>query len=193
MNGNNPSRSSQTLLFARNFLKHPKMLGSIIPSSRFLVNHLLDRIDFERARFIVEYGPGIGNITKQVLARMRPDARLVAIEMNADFVDYLKEELRDPRLHVIRGSAEEVSSVLTSLNLAHADYIISGIPYSTMPPPLRSRILEESRRVLHPEGAFVVYQFTRTVRPYLEPIFGRVDQDFEPLNILPARLFYCTP
>ncbi len=193
MNGNNPTRSSQTLLFARNFLKHPKMLGSIIPSSRFLVNHLLDRIDFERARFIVEYGPGIGNITKQVLARMRPDARLVAIEMNAEFVDYLKEELRDPRLHVIRGSAEEVSSVLASLNLAHADYIISGIPYSTMPAPLRSRILEESRRVLHPEGAFVVYQFTRTVLPYLEPIFGRVDQDFEPLNILPARLFYCTP
>ena len=193
MNGNNPTRSSQTLLFARNFLKHPKMLGSIIPSSRFLVNHLLDLIDFERARFIVEYGPGIGNITKQVLARMHPDARLVAIEMNADFVDYLKEELRDPRLHVIRGSAEEVSSVLASLNLAHADYIISGIPYSTMPAPLRSRILEESRRVLHPEGAFVVYQFTRTVLPYLEPIFGRVDQDFEPLNILPARLFYCTP
>lgn len=193
MNGNNPTRSSQTLLFARNFLKHPKMLGSIIPSSRFLVNHLLDLIDFERARFIVEYGPGIGNITKQVLARMRPDARLVAIEMNADFVDYLKEELRDPRLHVIRGSAEEVSSVLASLNLAHADYIISGIPYSTMPAPLRSRILQESRRVLHPEGAFVVYQFTRTVLPYLEPIFARVDQDFEPLNILPARLFYCTP
>ena len=193
MNGNNPTRSSQTLLFARNFLKHPKMLGSIIPSSRFLVNHLLDLIDFERARFIVEYGPGIGNITKQVLARMHPDARLVAIEMNADFVDYPKEELRDPRLHVIRGSAEEVSSVLASLNLAHADYIISGIPYSTMPAPLRSRILEESRRVLHPEGAFVVYQFTRTVLPYLEPIFGRVDQDFEPLNSLPARLFYCTP
>jgi phospholipid N-methyltransferase len=193
VNGNNPTRSSQTLLFARNFLKHPKMLGSIIPSSRFLVNHLLDLIDFERARFIVEYGPGIGNITKQVLARMRPDARLVAIEMNADFVDYLKEELRDPRLHVIRGSAEEVSSVLASLNLAHADYIISGIPYSTMPAPLRSRILQESRRVLHPEGAFVVYQFTRTVLPYLEPIFARVDQDFEPLNILPARLFYCTP
>ena len=28
---------SERLLFASNFLRHPKMLGSIIPSSRFLV------------------------------------------------------------------------------------------------------------------------------------------------------------
>ncbi len=193
MPAQNPNRSSQTLFFARNFFKHPRMLGSIIPSSGFLVKHLIDLIDFDRARFVVEYGPGIGNITKELLHRMQPDAQLIAIEMNEDFVDYLKEELRDPRLHVIRGSAEEVSDVLASLSLAHADYIISTIPYSTMPAPLRNRILHESRRVLHPEGAFVVAQFTRTVLRYLEPIFRRVDQDFEPLNIPPALLFYCTP
>ena len=63
------SRSEETLLFAKNFLQHPKMLGSLIPSSRFLVGRLLGKIDWERARTIVEYGPGVGTITAHILAR----------------------------------------------------------------------------------------------------------------------------
>jgi hypothetical protein len=47
--------------------------------------------------------------------------------------------------------------------------------------------------VLHPEGALLVYQFTNTVLPYLKSSFGSVRQDFQFLNILPARIFYCTP
>jgi hypothetical protein len=58
---------------------------------------------------------------------------------------------------------------------------------------MRRNILRESRRLLHPEGGLLVYQFTRTVLPYLRPIFGSVRQDFKLLNILPARIFYCTP
>ena len=57
---------------------------------------------------------------------------------------------------------------------------------------MRRTIVRESRRLLEPTGALVVYQFTRTVLPYLEPIFGQVQQDFNLLNILPARIFYCT-
>src|SRR5919204_4562487 len=81
-----PFRSHHAWLFARNFFRHPRMLGSIIPSSRFLVKHLIGEIDFERSRCIVEYGPGIGNITKELLERLRPDGTLIAIETNAEFV-----------------------------------------------------------------------------------------------------------
>jgi phospholipid N-methyltransferase len=140
----------------------------------------------------VEYGPGIGNITREILQRMRPDAVLVAIELNSEFVTYLREEIRDPRLHVVHGSASDVAAILAGLNLQHADYIISGIPYSTLPDPVRRKIVRESRRLLDPAGALVVYQFTRTVLPYLQPIFRQVEQDFNLLNILPARIFYCT-
>lgn len=81
-----PSRSEETLLFAKNFLQHPRMLGSLIPSSRFLIDRLLSRVDWKRARTIVEYGPGVGTITAHILFRMSPDARLVVFEMNEDFV-----------------------------------------------------------------------------------------------------------
>jgi phospholipid N-methyltransferase len=185
------SRSEQLLLFGRNFIKHPKMLGSLIPSSRFLVNHLLAEVDWGRARVLLEYGPGVGTFTTEILRRMRPDAVLIALETNADFVRFLRGRLHDDRLHVIHGSAAEADTALAHLELSHADYVISGIPYTTMPPELRNIILHKTHSVLDQNGAFLVYQFTRAVLPYLQRVFGFVYQDFEPLNVMPARLFYC--
>jgi phospholipid N-methyltransferase len=141
-----PTRSEQIFLFARNFFKHPKMLGSLIPSSRFLIDRLLERVDWERARVIVEYGPGVGTITEEVLRRMRPDATLVVFETNGEFVRFLEESLADPRLHVIHGSAEDIGDVLARLECGPADYVISGIPFSTMPEDLRERILNATQR-----------------------------------------------
>lgn len=186
------SRSEETLLFAKNFLQHPKMLGSLIPSSRFLVDRLLGKVDWSRAKTIVEYGPGVGTITAHILSRMAPDARLIVFEMNKDFVGYLRRAFPDSRLHVVHGSAENVGRELENLGLEGTDYIISGIPYTTMPEQLRSKIMQESREALNPGGVVLIYQFTRTVLPYLRTYFNQVYQDFEPLNILPARLFYCT-
>lgn len=185
------SRSEQILLFGRNFIKHPKMLGSLIPSSRFLVNHLLAKVDWSRARVVLEYGPGVGTFTTEILRRMRPDAVLIALETNSDFVRFLRGRLRDQRLHVVHGSAADADAALAQFELSQADYVISGIPYTTMPPGLRDVILRKTHSVLHPHGTFLVYQFTRAVLPFLQQVFGFVDQDFEPLNVMPARLFYC--
>ena len=169
------------------------MLGSIIPSSRFLVGRLLANVDWGRAATIVEYGPGVGTITAPILERMSPQSRLVVFEMNSDFAGHLGRSFRDPRLHVVHGSAESVRRELCRLQLRGADYIISGIPYTTMPASLRETIMRESRAALNPEGAVLVYQFTRAILPCLRTHFRHVLQDFELRNILPARLFYCTP
>jgi phospholipid N-methyltransferase len=183
----------QTILFAKNFFKHPTLLGSFIPSSPFLINQLLAKIDWRRARVIVEYGPGIGNISGEILKRMRPDAVLVAIELNPEFVAFLRSEFDDPRLQVVEGSALEVGEVISRLRLPRIDYIISGIPYSTIAHEVRCEILRESCRMLKPDGAMLVYQFTRVVLPYLQRNFGRIETNFELFNILPAHIFHCQP
>jgi phospholipid N-methyltransferase len=195
---NNPASSPHTpngnrLLFARNFFRHPRMLGSIVPSSRFLIKQLLEPISWSRARVIVEYGPGVGGITTEVLRRMHKDAVLIAIEMNPDFVQYLRGTISDPRLHVVEDSAVAVDEILRRLGHLRADYIISGIPFSTIPAPLRERILRRTRAVLAPGGAFLVYQFSTRVLGDLKRIFGVVARKFEPLNVLPAHLFICQP
>lgn len=191
MPGTRPSRRRQLLLFAHNFVKHPRMLGSVIPSSRFLIDEVLGQVDWKRARVIVEYGPGVGTFTAHILRRMRADATLVVIEMNPDFVRFLREGYPDPRLHVVHGSAADTAGVLRGLGHARADYVISGIPFSTMPTELRESILRTTSALLDPRGAFLVYQFSARVLPDLRRIFGRVRRGFEPLNVLPAQLFFC--
>ena len=181
----------RSLLFSRTFLRHPRMLGSVIPSSRYLAEHLLRQIDWSGARVLVEYGPGIGNLTTQILDRMRPDARLVAIELSEDFVGYLARTIKDPRFTVVHGSAGDVRPILARLGLDQADCILSGLPYSTLPPRERDRILSETYEALAPGGSLLVYQFTGAVERHLTRLFGRVRKGFELRNILPARTFAC--
>src|SRR3974390_129304 len=94
------ARVTEAWLFAKNFILHPFMLGSLIPSSRYLVGQVLQPIDWDRADVVVEYGPGVGTFTGEILKRMRSDAHLIVIEMNPDFVGFLRNSFQDPRLHV---------------------------------------------------------------------------------------------
>ncbi len=181
------------LLFARNFFRHPRMLGSIIPSSRFLIKQILEPIDWDQARVIVEYGPGVGGITAEILRRMRPDARLIAIETNPEFVSFLRKTLVDERFQVVEASAADVREILQRFGHSKADYIISGIPLGSMPQEVREPILRNTREALASGGSFLVFQFTTRVLPDLYRFFSYVKRKFEPLNILPAHLFFCQP
>jgi phospholipid N-methyltransferase len=188
---NASSRAATILLFARNFLRHPHMLGSVIPSSRFLVNQVLAPIDWRRARVIVEFGPGVGTFTGEILQRMRPDAHLVVIETNEDFVRFLRDSFRDSRLYVEHASAADVQRVMQRLGFIRASYVISGIPLGSMPEPVRADIAAKSRDVLEPGGEFLVYQFTSRVLPVLRRTFRHVRRSFEGRNVPPAQLFVC--
>src|SRR5262249_8885483 len=129
----------------------------------------------------------------EALKRMRPDAVLVAIELNPDFVSFIEEEFPDERLRVVHASAKDVRKVLAQLELPNADYIISGIPFTNIPADFSLDIVQEARQALQAEGAWLFYQFRWTVLPYLESRFGSVQENFQLWNILPARIFYCTP
>src|SRR3954447_345394 len=78
----------QMTLFARNFMKYPNLVGWMLPSSSFVVRQVLKQIDWKNARVIVEYGPGIGTFTKEILRRMHPEATLIALEVNPDFIEF---------------------------------------------------------------------------------------------------------
>jgi phospholipid N-methyltransferase len=182
---------TQRLLFALNFFRHPFMLGSIWPSSRYLVDEVLRPIDWERAQVIVEYGPGVGTITTEILRRMRPDAHLVVIETNEAFVKFLNTSVSDPRLKVANASAADVGNILQQLNLPPAQYVVSGIPLGSMPEALRVDIVAKTRAALAPGGQFLVYQFTSRVLPVLQRTFEDVSRSKEKRNIPPAHLFVC--
>ena len=177
--------------FLRGFIKHPVMVGSIIPSSKATIDKMLAPVDWENCRLFVEYGPGVGTFTEHVLRRMAPDATLIAIDTNADFTSYLRRKFADSRLFAVTGSAADVRKIMADCGFEEADYILSGLPFSTLPAGVGPKIAEETAAALRPGGAFLVYQFSPKVREFLTPYFDRVDRGFEWVNIPPAQLFWC--
>jgi phospholipid N-methyltransferase len=182
----------RALVFAVNFIKHPKMVGTFAVSSPALVQRLLADVDWSRSRAVVELGPGVGTITRAILQAMPSAARLVAIEMNGDFVGELRRSLPDPRLDLVRGSAADLEAHLSAAGMPTVDLAVSGIPFSTMPPAVRDRTLDAVAAVLAPDGRFLVYQYARQVLPLLQARFGRVEIELEWRNLVPVRLFRCS-
>jgi phospholipid N-methyltransferase len=176
--------------FLRGFLKHPTMVGSIIPSSKRLVDRMLAPVDWDNTKLFVEYGPGVGTFTQHILDRMRPDATLIAIDTNPDFTAYLRSKIRDSRLIAVTGSAAHVRTIMADCGFNHADYVLSGLPFSTLPAGVGPAIAKATAEAIRPGGAFLVYQFAPKVRQFLTPNFERIDEGFEWYNIPPATLFW---
>jgi phospholipid N-methyltransferase len=176
--------------FLRGFLKNPVMVGSIIPSSRVLIDKMLGPVDWANTRLFVEYGPGVGTFTRPILEKLGPDATLVAIDTNSEFTRYLKESINDERLVAVTGSAADVEKILLERNLGSADYVLSGLPFSTLPPGVGDAIAEATANVIRPGGAFLIYQFSPKVLNFIKPHFGPIRRGFEWINVPPATLFW---
>lgn len=176
------------LQFLRGFIKHPVMVGSVIPSSKVLIDKMLAPVDWANCKLFVEYGPGVGTFTQRILDHMAPDATLLTIDTNPDFTEFLNRKFTDSRLRAVTGSAADVREIMRDIGFEEADYILSGIPFSTLPPGVGPSIAKQTADALRPGGAFLVYQFSPKVRQFIAPHFARVDKGFEWRNVPPANL-----
>src|SRR4029077_16619192 len=104
------------------------------------ITRMLRPVDWATTQVFVEYGPGVGTFTRPVLDLLAPDAKLIAIDTNPDFVAYLRREIPDPRLHCVGGSDADGATILGEHGHDHADYILSGLPFSTLPPGVGPQI-----------------------------------------------------
>lgn len=181
----------RAFIFLANFVKHPKMVGTFAVSSPALVQRLLDDVDWSRVRSVVELGPGVGTITRALLDAMPRASRLLAVEMNEDFVGELRRGLPDSRFTVVQGSAADLLDHLEVHRIHGVDLVISGIPFSTMPPEVRDRTLDAVAKSLNSEGCFVVYQYSNHVMESLQARFVRVERELEWRNLVPVKVFRC--
>jgi phospholipid N-methyltransferase len=177
-------------MFFQGFLKHPVMVGSIVPSSDRLIRKMLGPVDWSACKLFVEYGPGVGTFCRPILERMAPDAKLIAIDTNADFVRYLRHTITDPRFAAVAGSAADVATIVADHGFDAADYILSGLPFSTLPPGVGPAIAKATHEVMRPGGAFLVYQFSPKVKDFLTPHWSNIDHDMEWWNVPPAQLYW---
>lgn len=174
-------------LFLRRFIERPMQVASIVPSSRTLIRKVSEKMDHSGPRVIAEFGPGEGCHTREILARMHPQSRLILFELDDMLAAHLKQEFAgDARVFVYHGDASDLPQVLATLELPYCDYVVSGIPFSILEKETKRRLLRLVHDTLNPEyrSAFVIYQVTNELVNHCRH-FGKVESEYCLRNIPP--------
>jgi phospholipid N-methyltransferase len=177
------------LRFLQAFVAHPRQVGAVLPTSRRAVRDMLDLADVEGADLVVELGAGTGVQTGEILARLKPGARLLAVEIDPNLATLLQERYDDPRLQVVCDSAENLQEHLAGET---ADVLVCALPFTSLPPDLRRRILDDMPPALGPTGVMVLIQYSPLIEQELRNRFPTVRRRISVLNVPPAFLFACS-
>lgn len=180
--------SRHALAFIKGFLRNPAGVSSVMPSSRFLERRVIDRAGIASARLVVELGSGTGGTTRALLAAMRPDAKLLSIEIESDFHAFVRE-IDDERLIAHLGSAADLPALLAHYQLGAPDAVVSGIPFSTIGPAIGGSIAQAIHAALPSGGRFVAYQFRDHVAQVTSPHLGAPRRETVYLCVPPLRVF----
>jgi phospholipid N-methyltransferase len=140
---------------------------------------------------VVEFGVGTGCVTRKLLRRMRPDARLISLEINPTFVEEGRR-IRDPRLTLRHACATTLPRILEEEGVDSVDAVVSSLPLSIMDSDVVDRILDVARDSLGPGGRFFQYQYSLSQRHRLSCRYTDVAVGFTPLNIPPAFVYDCS-
>ena len=172
--------------FLRESIRSMKTTGSVTHSSKFLCRGMIKPVDFEKATLLVELGAGDGVITKHILRKMRPDAKLLVFEVNPKFCEKIRDQIEDDRMILIEDSAEHLTEHLTKRSLPKADFIVSAIPFVAMSREVTENIVKTCAQNLVKGGLFIQMQYSLMLKKTYESIFGNVRIDFIPVNVPPA-------
>lgn len=182
---------SKKINFFREFLKERRTVGAISPSSKFLGKKMISTIDFTKAKIVVEYGPGTGIFTKEILKRMNPNATLLVFETQKSFCDLITSEIKDKRMILVNDSAEKIGEYLQIHGFEKADHIVSSLPFTVIPSQIKNAILNQTVKFLDPNGSYLQFQYSLNALKLLKSKFKTVKLDFTPMNIPPAFIYRC--
>lgn len=178
--------------FLFEYLKSPRTVGAVAPSSKKLAEKMADGIDYEKAKCIVEYGPGTGVFTEKLVKRLKKHTMLLLIEYNEDFCKQLEERYNDySNVIVINDSAENIDKHLKKYGFKEADYIVSGLPFASLPKVMSIRILKKTREVLKKNGLFITFQYTLLKKDFIGSFFEDISLERVLFNLPPAYVLKC--
>ncbi|PIQ76789.1 ribosomal RNA small subunit methyltransferase A [Candidatus Peregrinibacteria bacterium CG10_big_fil_rev_8_21_14_0_10_49_24] len=122
-------------------------LGQHFLTDEEVLSTIVEAPNIQRTDTIVEIGPGIGVLTKELLARA---GKVFAIELDERLIPILETYVKDdPKLEVVQGNALRVPLP------DHPYKIVANIPYHITSPLLRHAFLESA---VHPDCMTLLIQ-----------------------------------
>lgn len=176
------------LHFLSRFVISPRKIGSLTPSSRYLVNGLLQSIPWNSIDAIIELGAGTGVVTEQIVQRRRPSCQAITFESDPKLHHMLKRNY--PQL-IHFSDAQDMTQQLEQIGIDQVDCVISCLPFTNFSRSLRLKILDEIQTILSPRGYFIAYQYSLQMKTLLQTRFRQVNIRFVPINLPPSFVYIC--
>jgi phosphatidylethanolamine/phosphatidyl-N-methylethanolamine N-methyltransferase len=145
-------------LFFKEWLRSPKAVGSIIPSSSVLARAIAEEIAWKPGQFIVELGGGTGSISQGLLDAGIPREKLMIIEYADDLYEYLQHHF--PGCRVIKGDATKLGDILEEQGVDDVGTVVSGVPMVGNPKAFRKAVVNAAFSVLPRQGFMLQYSYS---------------------------------
>ncbi|WP_339167208.1 methyltransferase domain-containing protein [Paenibacillus sp. FSL R5-0341] len=181
-------KTSEPLLFLQGFLKNPKRVGSVLPSSKSLAKKIVQSVRWDEIRTIAELGPGTGAITRLIRAQLPKSATVFLFERDPKMRSNLKKTYPEFMFH------SNASYLLKRINQEHVhqlDNIICGLPFFNFSREMRHNILSQIHTALRPGGTLVLYQYSLHMKKRLAELFEIEKIQFEPFSFPPVFVYIC--
>jgi len=178
------------IAFIKESFTNLRTVGTVTRSSKYVCEKMVREANLGDSKIVVELGAGDGVITKHILKRLHPDARLFAFEFNSKFVVELNQ-IEDERLIVVDRDVVDIQSILLEYEVEKVDHIISAIPFVLIPEEKSLEIIKACKKVLKNGGRFVQLHYSLMIKKMYDNLFDRVSVGFVMRNVPPAWIFTC--
>jgi len=148
---------NEHLLMLGRFVRSPRTVGAVAPSSRALAEEMVQGLDLSAASNVVELGPGTGVVTRVISERMGPNTHALAVDIEPAFVAAIAR--RFPRVEAVCGSAADLPALLRERNMFPAAHIISGLPFASLSAEVTTAVLDAIAQSLARGGTFTTFQY----------------------------------
>ena len=157
------SKIIEKIEFIYQFLDKPKTIGAIIPSSKYLTNKILSFVDFNKEGIVLlEYGAGTGPFTSEIVKYLKHTDQLIVIELNPKFATDLKEKFKNYKnVKIYEDCVSNIQKILAKEGIKDVDYIISGIPFSSLPKDVTQDILLNTKSIMSNKTLFLTFQYSK--------------------------------
>ena len=176
--------SSTTLTFLGRFVRNPRQVGAVVPSSPALARAMVRGLDVAADRSVVELGPGTGALTQTILRHLtRPD-RYLGIELNRRFVEHLRR--RFPGAPFVHGCAQDADRHHAETDLPTVGAVLCGLPFASLDDDVQDGVVDSLARLLPAQGQFRTFQYVHAYRlPAARRFRRRMDRSSARANAAP--------
>ena len=185
-------------LILKQFIKKPFSTGALCSSSKQLAKAITSEISLDKAKSVVELGPGTGAVTKHILRSVTPDTKFFAVELNKELFHVVKKKF--PEIRIYNDNALNLSEMLKKENLSHIDVVVSGLPWASFPEKLQDELLSVIVKSLSKGGIFTTFAYIQgMLLPSAWSFRDRLQRHFSVVktspivwtNIPPAFVYRC--